>query len=89
MAYDPIETLRKFHDEKQLSYPLLSDENAKHVSAYGILNEHYKPGDPGYGVPHPGIIYLDEQGKVVYKIAAPGFRDPPSFEELYSTLENR
>jgi len=89
MTYDPVETLRQFHDEKQLNYPLLGDVQAKHVNAYGILNDHYKPGDPGYGVPHPGIIFLDDQGGVVYKIAAPGFRDRPSFEALYAALEQR
>lgn len=86
MTYDSVEILKKFKKDKELSYPLLSDENAKHVLAYEILNHDYKVGDPGYGVPHPGVLYIDEDNVVTYKIASPGFRDRPSFEAIYSSI---
>lgn len=88
MTYDSLEILQNFHREKKLNYPLLKDESAKHVAAFGILNETYKPGDPGYGVPHPGVIFIDNEGVVRAKFAAPGFRERPSFDVIYKSMQN-
>ena len=55
-------------------------------AAFGIRNENYQPGDSGYGVPHPGILFLNSDGIVELKFAAPGFRNRPSFEAVYEAL---
>ena len=88
MTYDDRATLASFHNEKRLRYPLLQDVGGKHVIAYGILNEHYQPGESGYGVPHPGVILLSSEGIVKSKFAYPGFRNRPSFDAIYSVIAN-
>jgi peroxiredoxin len=88
MTYDSSEISRKFVNEQNLTYPFLKDENAKHVIAYKILNESYNPGDPGYGVPHPGVLYITEDGVVAFKLASPGFRDRPSFQAIYDGVSS-
>ena len=87
MTYDSQEIIKSFHRKNSLTYPILRDEKAKHVDAFGILNGAYKPGEPGYGVPHPGIILFDHEGTIVAKLAEPGFKRRPSFAELYDAVK--
>ena len=86
MTYDSQEVLDTFHFEQQLSYPLLQDQEARHVNAYGVRNEEYPPGHSAYGIPHPGIIFIAPEGIVRAKYAVPGYRDRPPFEELYADV---
>ena len=86
MTYDSLEILDTFHLEQQLSYPLLKDENAKHVNAFGIRNEDYEAGHSAYGIPHPGILFIGSDGIVKAKYAVPGYRKRPPFEQLYTDV---
>lgn len=86
MTYDNLEILDTFHLEQQLSYPLLQDEDAKHVNAYGVRNEEYELGHGAYGIPHPGILLIGTDGKVKAKYAVPDFRERPPFEKLYTDV---
>ena len=58
MTYDDVSVLADFHDRHDLGYPLLQDVDVKHVNAYGIRNQRYEPGDGGYGIPEPGILFI-------------------------------
>ncbi|MDA0823090.1 MAG: redoxin domain-containing protein [Proteobacteria bacterium] len=86
MTYDDRAIAAAFHATNNLGYPLLHDEGIKHFEAYGVKNEDYKPGDSGYGIPHPGILVVSPDGIVRAKFADPGFRQRPSFEEIYNAL---
>jgi peroxiredoxin len=89
MTYDAQEVLQKFHSEQNLNYPLLQDVEVEHVEKYGIRNEDYGPDSRGYGVPHPGILFLDAQGVVVAKFAIAGYRTRPPFDELYERIAGK
>ena len=89
MTYDTIDKLAAFHGRMQLGYPLLHDEAARHVTALGILNEQYQPGDSAYGIPHPGILLLSPEGKVLARFAVPGYRQRPPFDELLAIVAAR
>lgn len=82
MTYDSLQVLSDFHAEEELNYPLLKDENARYVSALGILNEDYEAGHPVYGIPHPGVIYIGAQGTIKAKYAIPGYRQRPPLDAL-------
>lgn len=86
MTYDSRDILAAFHTKHELGYPLLQDIDIKHFDAYGVRNERYEPGESGYGIPHPGILFIDPQGIVQMKFAAPGFRERPSFETVHSAI---
>lgn len=86
MTYDSREVLKKFHDEQKLGYPLLQDIDAIHVKAYGVLNTEYVPGDRGYGIPYPGILFISADGKVALKFAVPGYRGRPPLEQVYQAI---
>ncbi len=86
MTYDPIDVLVAFHEKHELPYPLLHDEAVKHFEAYGVRDEHYGPGESGYGVPRPGILFITPDGIVRAKFALPGFRNRPRFEEIHRAI---
>ena len=86
MTYDERTILTEFHADQNLNYPLLQDEGVKHVDAYGVRNQDYEPGHRGYGIPNPGIIYVDASGDVVMKFAVPGYRDRPPLADIYQAL---
>jgi len=87
MSYDDRPLLAAFHARHELPYPLLQDEDATHVTAYGIRNEAYAPGEAGYGVPHPGILFIAPGGEIRAKFALPGYRERPPFETVHGHLE--
>jgi len=87
MTYDDRQLLADFHARFELGYPLLQDEDATHVTAYGVRNEQYEPGDSGYGVPHPGVLFIAPDGEIRAKFAVPGYRARPRFEAIHGHLE--
>ena len=86
MTNDSLEILDTFHMENQLGYPLLQDENGKHVNALGVRNEDYAEGHNFYGIPHPGILFISSDGEIKAKYAVPGYRARPPFDELYENV---
>ena len=86
MTYDQQNVLAKFHADNDLGYPMLQDVNVKHVNAFGIRNMNYEPGDGGYGIPEPGILYIGPDGVVRAKFAVPGYRTRPPFEAVFEAV---
>ena len=82
VTYDNQQVLAQFHAEENLNYPMLQDIDAVHVNALGIRNEDYEPGHRAYGIPHPGVLFVDAQGIIRAKVAVPGFRRRPPFDAL-------
>ena len=89
MTYDDREILADFQSEQNLGYPLLQDVDAVHVKAYGVLNPDYEPGNRGYGIPLPGILYINREGTVVGKFAVPGYRQRPPLEAVYAAIQEQ
>jgi len=86
MSYDDRSILAAFHEAEGLRYPLLQDVDLKHVNAYGVRNQDYHPGDSGYGIPYPGVLYLSADGTVLAKFAVPGYRQRPPFEAMLDAV---
>ena len=86
MTYDDRAILARFHQEQGLRYPLLQDVDLKHVDAFGVRNQDYEPGDSGYGVPYPGVLYIGVDGKIIAKFAVPGYRQRPPFDRMLDTV---
>ncbi len=86
MTYDAQAVLSGFHRKHGLGYPLLQDQQARHVLAYGVLNPEYEPGHAAYGVPLPGVLFIAPDGRVRAKFAVPGYRDRPDLADVYASL---
>jgi peroxiredoxin len=68
ITYDEPNVQQAFIDKFGITIPVLSDSNALSFKTLGILNTDYAPGDFQYGIPHPGIIVVDSDGRVVGKL---------------------
>lgn len=89
MSYDSRDVQAAFHSAHDLGYPLLQDNDARHVSAYGILNPEYPPGHRAYGIPLPGVLFVSPGGRVLAKFAEPDYRERPAFDDIYRALVER
>jgi len=74
MTYDTPELQQRFIDAGSITYPFISDIDTATVSALGILNDDYSPGDPAYGIPRPGIYIVNPENRIVGKIFVEDFR---------------
>lgn len=88
ISYDSTSILNTFAKEKELTYPLLSDQNAKTMSAYNILRNDYAIDDDNYGIPYPGVVVIDNKGNVIHKHFFEGYKKRVKFSALYSQLKN-
>ncbi|MDP1931779.1 MAG: redoxin domain-containing protein [Gammaproteobacteria bacterium] len=79
MTYDPVATLAEAAEEHGITFPLLFDEDVRHVNAMGIRNLQYEPGHRAYGIPYPGIFLLDANGVIRAKFAEEDYRLRPDF----------
>lgn len=86
MTYDSVDMLATFQAKSELRYPLLRDEDVKHVNGFGIRNEDYEEGHRGYGIPYPGIVYIGADGTIQAKFAVPGYRSRPPLAEIHDRL---
>jgi peroxiredoxin len=68
ITYDDPALQQAFIDKFDITIPIISDVNALSFKTLGILNEDYQDGDFQYGIPHPGMIIVNPQGKVVGKL---------------------
>jgi len=68
ITYDEPTLQQAFIDKFGITIPILSDNNALSFKTLGILNDDYQAGDFQYGIPHPGMIVIDTDGKVVGKL---------------------
>ncbi len=81
MTYDSLESLKAFHDSEELGYPLLRDEDARHVNGFGVPDQ-----DLGQGIPRPGIFWLAPDGSINAKFAVPGYRTRPPLAEVLASI---
>ncbi len=75
MTYDAPELQQAFVDAGDITYPFISDVDTATMTALGILNEQYEPGEPAYGIPHPGVFVVNTDNEIVGKIFVESFRE--------------
>ena len=75
ITYDTPDLQQAFIDAGSITYPFISDIDATTIVALGILNEGYEPGEPAYGIPHPGVFVVSPDHEIVGKIFIESFRE--------------
>jgi peroxiredoxin len=86
ISYDTPEVLNQFASQHALKFPLLADQQAQTMLAFGILNKAYSKGDDNYGIPYPGVVVINAQGKVIDSYFYQGYKNRIDFNELYEKL---
>jgi peroxiredoxin len=86
ITYDPVATQRQFAEASGIDYPLLSDTDVASVRAFDVLNDDYEPGHRAYGIPYPGVFFIDRKGIIAAKFAVPGYRERPPLAVIEAEL---
>ncbi len=86
ISYDSPEVMQQFTRDKSIKFPLLSDIGAKTVNDYGILNQQYKKGHRFYGIPLPGVLVINAEGKITDKHFFKGYKTRVTASDLLTTL---
>ena len=71
---DPPEILARFAERYGVEFPLLSDTDSRVIRAWGLFNDQIEPDHASFGVPHPGMFLVDDQGIVFDKHFGPDHR---------------
>ena len=87
ISYDNTDILKTFAAQKNISYPLLSDQNVQTMLAYRIVNSEYAPESDHYGISYPGVVVIDNTGKVTHKHFFKGYKKRVKFADLYQQLK--
>ena len=87
VSYDSPETNSDFATDNGLTFPVLSDQDAQTVNDFEIRNTDYDEGHFAYGIPHPGIVLIDQNGKIAMKMAESNYRQRPSLDLLIENLK--
>lgn len=82
ITYDSNADADKFHKQRKLPFPILSDKDSELIKQLGILNKGPQPGDRFYGIPYPGMFLVDSQGVILGKWAEQGYKDRPDPEDI-------
>ena len=71
---DPPEIRARFAERYGVEFPLLSDTDSHVIRAWGLFNDQIEPDHAYFGVPHPGMFLVDDQGIVFDKHFGPDHR---------------
>ena len=86
MTYDDLSILKEFSERAELNYPLLRDEQVRHVQAFDIQNKQYGEGHKGFGIPLPGVMYIDAEGIIRAKFAFEGYKNRPEMQDILDAV---
>lgn len=88
VSYDTPEKLARFAGKANISFPLLSDTDSATIKAFGLLNEEVATNSRSYGIPHPALVFIGQDGSVKAVLREEGFRNRPSVELISEAIEN-
>jgi peroxiredoxin len=83
ISVDTFFTQKAFHDQQQLTFPLLSDFNKDVIRSYGVFNEDMIGLK---GIANRAVFVLDKDGVVRHKEVLDDARNEPDYSRVFSTL---
>ena len=86
ITYEPPEVTQEFSREFSIQFPILYDQDAHLVQAFGVINPDYAQGHSAWGIPLPGVFLLDPDGRVLAKFYRDGYKVRPEWQEILSSL---
>jgi glutaredoxin-dependent peroxiredoxin len=84
ISVDTFFTLKAFHDQQRLSFPLLSDFNKLVIRDYGVFNDDMIGLK---GIAKRAVFVLDQDGVVRYREVLEDARNEPDYAKVLETVE--
>jgi glutaredoxin-dependent peroxiredoxin len=83
ISVDTFFTLKAFHDQQQLTFPLLSDFNKQVIRDYGVFNEDMIGLK---GIARRAVFVIDKDGIVRHAEVLADARNEPDYEKVFQAL---
>src|SRR5216117_2790374 len=83
ISVDTFFSLKAFHDQQQLTFPLLSDFNKQAIRDYGVFNEDMIGLK---GIAKRATFVIDKDGIVQHAEVLEDARNEPNYDAVYKTL---
>src|SRR5947209_8892006 len=83
ISVDTFFTLKAFHDDQRLTFPLLSDFNKEAIRDYGVFNEDMIGLK---GIAKRAVFVIDKDGVVRYREVLDDARNEPDYDKVFATL---
>jgi peroxiredoxin len=83
ISVDTFFTLKAFHDQQRLTFPLLSDFNKDVIRAYGVFNEDMIGLK---GIAKRAVFVVDKDGVVRHREILEDARNEPNYEKVFETV---
>jgi peroxiredoxin len=83
VSVDTFFTLKAFHDQQKLTFPLLSDFNKQVIRDYGVFNEDMIGLK---GIAKRAVFVLDKDGVVRYREVLDDARNEPNYDKIFESL---
>ena len=83
ISVDTFFTLKAFHDQQRLTFPLLSDFNKQVIRDYGAFNEDMIGLK---GIAKRAVFVLDKNGVVRHREVLEDARNEPNYDKIWQTL---
>jgi len=83
ISVDTFFTLKAFHDQQKLTFPLLSDFNKQVIRDYGVFNEDMIGLK---GIAKRAVFVIDKDGVVRHKQVLDDARNEPDYDQVFGAL---
>src|SRR5256885_14540318 len=84
ISVDTFFTLKAFHDDQKLTFPLLSDFNKEAIRDYGVFNEDMIGLK---GIAKRAVFVIDKDGLVRHKEVLDDARNEPKYHEVLAAID--
>ena len=85
ISVDTFFALKAFHDQQQLTFPLLSDFNKQVIRDYGVFNEDMIGLK---GIAKRAVFVLDKTGVVRHREVLDDARNEPDYDKALAAAES-
>jgi peroxiredoxin len=83
ISVDTFFTLKAFHEQQKLTFPLLSDFNKQVIRDYGVFNEDMIGLK---GIAKRAVFVIDKDGIVRHQEVLEDARDEPNYSAVFTAL---
>jgi peroxiredoxin len=83
ISVDTFFTLKAFHDDQKLTFPLLSDFNKQVIRDYGVFNDDMIGLK---GIAKRAVFVIDKDGVVRHREVLEDARNEPDYQKVFAAL---
>jgi glutaredoxin-dependent peroxiredoxin len=84
ISVDTFFTLKAFHDQQELTFPLLSDFNKQAIRDYGVFQEDMIGLK---GIAKRAVFVIDKDGVVRHREVLDDARNEPNYDKVFVALK--